>query len=148
MAPEDPFAGINPERLAMMQSINAPLPERGGRGGRGGGSSDRSGRMRGGDRNGYRRNGRHTQGNRITFGKDGVQNGNGNGIVGAGEETKDSWEETSALQRRAEKKNGGKKVEEKEVEEVSKVIMGEKGDRKNKRKRDDEMEVCFGVCRD
>lgn len=131
MAPEDLFAGINPERLAMMQAKSAPAYERGGqsrRGGRGGGGRDAY-------MNGRRSNG--------------VQNGNGNCEIVTGSSA--LVEESSALEKRAAMKNGGKKPDgKKKVEEELKKEKGEdqvvgdgSGEKKKKRKRDDAADVGF-----
>lgn len=143
MAPEDLFAGINPERLAMMQAQETPTYERGGRGGqggRGGRNYGRGGRGYGRDAagGGYRNGGR-AQGNGIETGL--LQNGNGNGN---GTIVVEEGEETSALEKRAAKKNGGRKPEEKKIEEPKKEVAGDKGsEKKKKRKRDDAADVSF-----
>lgn len=156
MSPEDPFAGINPARLALMQSgpssaaNHSPAGRRGGRGGGGGG--------RGGGR-GFTTRGKGKKG----YGRNAKSGDNANDIAIASPRLALSVEpeaaavevETSALQRRAALKNGnGGPPARKEGERVPNgTAAGEKKKkevetegREKKRKREEEVEVGLFCC--
>ncbi|KAG0641091.1 hypothetical protein HOY80DRAFT_758325 [Tuber brumale] len=134
MSPEENFAGINPERLKMLQARENTAPRdfsgrgrdrgrgRGGRGGRGGGS----GGGRGSGRGGYRANGR-----RFVF-NDGV--GSPAAVNGGTKESTPAEEQLSGAEMRLAFKRNQERRSGAAVEKCANGVNGEE----RKRKRDDE----------
>jgi len=134
MSPEERFAGINPERLAMLQAREDPAPRdfsgrgrgrgrgRGGRGGDGGG--------RGGGRGGYQANGR-----RFIFNEGAVSPAVANG--GTKESTPAEEQLSGAEMRLAFKRGQGRSGAV--AESCGNGVGGEA--RKKKRKRNDEVSI-------
>ncbi|KAG0124393.1 hypothetical protein HOY82DRAFT_526204 [Tuber indicum] len=138
MSPEGNFAGINPERLKMLQARENPTPRdfsgrgrdrgwgRGGRGGRGAGS----GSGRGGGRGGYRATGR-----RFVFNEGAGSPAAANG--GTKESTPAEEQLSGAEMRLAFKRNQERKCDA-VVENCANGVKEEE----RKRKRDDEGAVA------
>lgn len=150
MSPEDPFAGINPARLALMQSGPSRAadhaPAAGRRGGRGGGGGGRGGGR------GFTTRGKGRKG----YGRNAKSGDNANDIAIASPRLALSVEpeaaaevETSALQRRAALKNGNGGPPARKESAPNGTAAGEKKEaetegREKKRKREREEEVEVG----